>query len=107
MVSTLIGQLYIVKTALDHLSLIYNSHKFNDYPRYHQLALQMNTALDSFGPLMLALQERLDKVYAEQEVLTLKKKTQFLWNENEMDYFLVLLDRQVNALNLLLQTIQW
>ncbi|KAI1152456.1 hypothetical protein F4825DRAFT_461808 [Nemania diffusa] len=82
-VTSMIGQLYILKIAQDQLSPL-NSPNFSSDPRYCQLADQIGNALDSFGPILIG----------------------FLHCEREMTNLLILLDRQVSALNLLLQAIQ-
>ncbi|RYP92006.1 hypothetical protein DL770_001861 [Monosporascus sp. CRB-9-2] len=107
LLSTLIGQLFIVKAALDQLSY-WKSRDLSTDPRYHQLALQIDNSLDCFVPLMMTLQLQLDRFDTNgPRKMTPNAKISFLWNEREMTDYLNLLDRQVNALNLLLQAIQW
>ncbi|KAI0878301.1 hypothetical protein GGS24DRAFT_508760 [Hypoxylon argillaceum] len=105
-VTSMIGQLYIVKIAQDQLSPL-NSPNFSSDPRYRQLADQIGNALDSFGPILLALGQQLDQydgMVAGQ--MTEKTRIGFLHCEREMTNLSILLDRQVSALNLLLQAIQ-
>ena len=97
----------MVKIAQDQLSIL-NSPAFTHDPRYHQLAAHIGNALDSFSPILLALGQQLDRdegVGAER--MAAKTRRGFLNGEREMTNLSVLLDRQVNALNLLLQAIQW
>lgn len=103
----LIGQLHIIQTALDQLASTWDSQNFKRHPRYQQLAMQIGTALECFTPLMLTLQQKLENVNAEKDIMTVKTKVFFLWNEKEMNHYFTLVDRQVNALNLLVQAIQW
>ncbi|XXH04548.1 hypothetical protein Hte_010965 [Hypoxylon texense] len=105
-VSAMIGQLYMVQSALDQLSVL-KSPESRRIPRYQELASQVHHALDSFGPLMKALEEVLDRLEkaAPLEMGT-KSRMVFLWSEKDMNHFSTFLDRQVNALNLLLQAIQ-
>lgn len=97
----------MVKIAQDQLSIL-NSPAFTHDPRYHQLAAHIGNALDSFSPILLALGQQLDRyegVGADR--MAAKTRLGFLNGEREMTNLSVLLDRQVNALNLLLQAIQW
>ncbi|KAI2615187.1 hypothetical protein GGR54DRAFT_301197 [Hypoxylon sp. NC1633] len=105
-VSTMMGQLYMVQTALDQLSVLESPELYRS-PRYQHLALQVNKALDSFSPLMMTLQRDLDRLAGRVTLgMAAKNRLVFLWSEKEMTMFSMLLDRQVNALNLLLQAIQ-
>lgn len=105
--STLIGQLYIVQTALEQISSWSSTDLFGR-PRYRQLASQIGTSLDSFRPLMLALQHHLDELASLKDIdMTVMKKVSFLWNEQDLMAYSSLLDHQVNALTLFLQAIQW
>ncbi|KAI1075878.1 G-alpha-domain-containing protein [Whalleya microplaca] len=105
-ISTLIGQLYIIQAALDQLSAWKSGHLDQD-PRYRHLASQINNSFDCFRPLMIALQQKLDRS-GIQEVgqLKVKETILFLWNEGEMNDYVTLLNHQANALNLLLQAVQ-
>ncbi|KAI0146143.1 G-alpha-domain-containing protein [Xylariaceae sp. FL1272] len=103
-VSTMIGQLYMVKAALDQLSAWKNPDLGRD-PRYCQLALQIGNSLDCFGLLILALEQKLDN-FQRPRHMTPAMRVSFLWSERETTEYSTLLDRQVNALNLLLQAIQ-
>ncbi|KAI1742359.1 G-protein alpha subunit-domain-containing protein [Xylaria scruposa] len=105
-VTSMIGQLHMVKIAQDQLSPL-TSPKFNHDPRYRQLAGQIGNALDSFGPILLALSQQLDRYEGiGPDRMTAKSRMGFLHGEREMTNLSILLDRQVNALNLLLQAIQ-
>jgi hypothetical protein len=104
--STMIGQLYIVKTALDQLS-VWNKPQNDRDPRYRQLASQVGGSLDCFGLLILALENKLDQFDSPSlNDMAAKSRIKFLWSEKDMVDHSILLDRQVNALSLLLQAIQ-
>ncbi|KAI1847810.1 hypothetical protein JX266_006305 [Neoarthrinium moseri] len=104
--STMIGQLYMVQVAIEQLSEWSKPERSHD-PRYQQLAVQVSHSLDSFDLLILALQQLLDYVdSAAPAPMSVKRRIAFLWSEKEMAGYSVLLDRQANALNLLLQAIQ-
>ncbi|KAJ8131119.1 hypothetical protein O1611_g2507 [Lasiodiplodia mahajangana] len=105
-VASMIGQLHMVKIAQDQLSPL-NSPNFVSDPRYRQLADQIGNALDSFGPILLALSQQLDQ-YENISAGRMKGRDRmgFLYGEKEMTNLSILLDRQVNALNLLLQAMQ-
>lgn len=106
-ISTLIGQLYIVQAALEQVASWSSSGLFRD-ARYQQLAEQIGTSLDSFRPLILALQQHLEELEPHEDItMTAMKKISFLWNEKELMAYSSLLDSQVNALGLFLQAVQW
>ncbi|RYP32172.1 hypothetical protein DL767_005328 [Monosporascus sp. MG133] len=73
LLSTLIGQLFIVKAALDQLSY-WKSRDLSTDPRYHQLALQIDNSLDCFGPLMTTLQ--LHNTFTQQQDIISKEENQ-------------------------------
>jgi hypothetical protein len=105
--TTLLGQLYMVRAALDQISS-WSSQDLWSNPRYQELAEQIDTSLDCFRPLILTLQQHLDELALPQDLdLSARNKLTFLWNEADLLRFLSLLDCQVNALNLFLQAVQW
>ncbi|KAI0487063.1 G-protein alpha subunit-domain-containing protein [Xylaria cf. heliscus] len=96
----------MVKIAQDQLSPLHSSRS-SQGPRYHQLAGQLGNALDSFSPILLALAQHLDRYEGVGTgPMTARSRMGFLNCEREMTNLSILLDRQVNALNLLLQAIQ-
>lgn len=104
---TMISQLSIVHSALGQLKL-FHSPDLSRSPRYQQLALQVQSAMESFEPLMENLQREIDRLDDGLPLLVATKlRISFLWSEREMSYLSTMLDRQVNALSLLLQAIQW
>ncbi|KAI0444139.1 G-protein alpha subunit-domain-containing protein [Xylaria telfairii] len=105
-ISTIIGQLYMVQSALDQLA-IWSKPEHGRDPRYRQLAYQIDNALDCFSLLVTTLERRLDdfRLISSNDMTTAQRLT-FLWGEKETSDFSLLLDRQVNALNLLLQAVQ-
>ncbi|KAI1378408.1 hypothetical protein F4677DRAFT_466130 [Hypoxylon crocopeplum] len=106
LVSTMMGQLCMVRVALSQLSGSASSG-LDRNPRYQQIALQVDSALHSFYPLMTRLQQHLDRLDERTpSEMTAIDRIAFVWSEKEMNSFSTLLDRQVNALNLLLQAMQ-
>lgn len=109
-ITVLIGQLYIVQAAIDELTR-WRSKSLSQNPRYRHLAMQIDTALDCFCPLILSLQQYLDEIEASLESDShgshVKGKLAYVWNEQDIASYLDLIDRQVNALTLFLQAIQW
>lgn len=105
--STLLGQLYIVRSALDQISQ-WRSEDLSGNPRYQELAEQIDTSLDCFCPLILTLQQHLEELHLPQDLgMSTRSKVCFIWNEEDLMGYLRLLDCQVNALNLFLQAVQW
>ena len=112
LVSTLIGQLYTTQVALEQLSIWAGDYSgiptSVEAERYAQLAAQVGNALDCFSPLILSLQQHLNKLESLDAIqFGFQKKVSFLWKERDLNDYLALLDRQVNALTLLLEAIQW
>ncbi|KAI9689697.1 MAG: hypothetical protein M1820_010067 [Bogoriella megaspora] len=106
LLSTLIGQLCTIQAALEQLSFWADKDYRRDR-RYEKLAVQVGSALDCFRSLILSLQWRLDRFEGDAEhEIGLGRRMKFVWNESELTEYFDLLDRQVNALNLLLQAIQ-
>lgn len=104
---TMIGQLYMVQTALDQLST-WNETGNHRHPRYRQLASRIGNALDYFSTLIFQLQMQLDRLDAPDPAdMSTMSKIRFIWSEQDIADYSSLLDRQVNALTLLLQAIQW
>ncbi|KAF7536300.1 hypothetical protein G7054_g4637 [Neopestalotiopsis clavispora] len=106
LLSTMIAQLYIVKSALDQLGEFSNS-EHSQHPRHQGLFQQVDSSLTSFGCLIFALEERLVQFeITEKTDMRAKERLAFLWSEKNMSEYSMLLDRQVNALTLLLQAMQ-
>ncbi|KAK8135945.1 hypothetical protein PG984_003885 [Apiospora sp. TS-2023a] len=106
LVVTMIGQLCTVQSALGRLA-DWNSPERTRDPRYQQLGLQIGNSLDNFSPLILALQQQLDRFEGTAPMqMGAKQKLKFLWSEKDMSEYSILLDRQVNALNLLLHALE-
>lgn len=106
-VSTLVGQLHIVQVALEQI-LSWTSEDLLNSQRYQQLVAQIEGSLGSFCPLILALQEHLDRLsLRDQGDMTARSKVSFFWNEKDLASYSSLLDRQANALSLFLQAVQW
>jgi hypothetical protein len=59
-ITTLVGQLYIIQAEAGQLTQ-WKSSAFLNESRYLKLASQIEASLDSFGPLILALEKYLDK----------------------------------------------
>ncbi|KAI0455352.1 G-alpha-domain-containing protein [Xylaria acuta] len=96
----------MVQAALDQLK-IWNKPEYSRDPRYRQLALQIGSFLDCFSLLILTLEGRLEDFERDgSNNITAQQKFIFLWGEKETSEYSSLLDRQVNALNLLLQAVQ-
>ncbi|KAK7911474.1 guanine nucleotide-binding protein alpha subunit [Apiospora marii] len=106
LVVTMIGQLCTVQSALGRLA-DWNSPERTRDPRYQQLGLQIGNSLNNFSPLILALQQQLDRFEGTAPMqMGAKQKLKFLWSEKDMSGYSILLDRQVNALNLLLHALE-
>lgn len=106
-ISSLIGQLYTIQVAVDHLSL-WTQQDLTSDSRFIDLAFQVSNSLDNIGPLVMYLNEDLNKLEALKEgEMSSSKKISFLWSEKDLAEYTVLLNNQVNALTLLLQAVQW
>lgn len=105
--SLLIGQLYIIQAALNQIANLRgtNNNLFKsgttDWTPVLEHALQICNAL------MMSLNERLDDFETRDKgQLTAKGKLSMLWREDEIEQFVVILDRQVNASNLFVAAFQ-
>jgi hypothetical protein len=109
-ITTLVGQLYIIRAAIEELQR-WKLKDLDNEPRYYQLAAQIDTSLSCFVPLIAALEQYLDKLDISLQATTggPTRQNKFLvaWNEADIALYLNLLDRQINALNLFLQAIHW
>lgn len=106
-ITTMIGNLFIVQAAMNQLS-VFRSPELSRSSRYQELASQMGNALDSFGPLMVKLDRELSRLNRKDSSgRATRSRIAFLWSERAIFSFSEDLDRQVNALNLLLQAIHW
>ncbi|KAI1073878.1 G-protein alpha subunit-domain-containing protein [Whalleya microplaca] len=106
LISTLIGQLSIIETALEQLSA-WKTQELGKNPRLQRLASRIDIAFDCFSPLIIKLQKELDGIDAhESSELTTRDRLSFLWSEEGTASYLVLLGQQVTTLTLLLQVVQ-
>jgi len=109
-VASLVGQLHnmvhIAQDQLAPLKLSYSSYG----GRYHQLSEKISNALDSFAPKLKAFEQLLDRCEETHRKsgektpgsMRTRGRIVFLYGEREMVGLSVVLDRQVNALNIVL-----
>lgn len=101
-VTTLLTQLYTVRTALNELRS-WESSVGLVTTQLEDLCSNLEAPLLGCDLLLQCLSSRLDDLERNPNGgLTIKGKTLFIWNKDETDAFLRQLDYQVNALNLLL-----
>lgn len=109
-VTTLIGQLYIIQAVIAELTRWKSTHSVND-PRYNHLATQIDKSLECFCPMITTLEQYLDNLevflISNNETPDLHDRLSYLWNERDVATYTTLVDRQVNALSLFLQAVQW
>ena len=108
LVSALHGHLCIVQAALSQLEEILRANSPHFVQSKAEIKVALEISLEGCGILVASLEEQLDKLYDENnEQMTAQGKLSFLWHDQDIKEYLDLLDRHVNALNLLLQAIQW
>ncbi|KAI0116350.1 hypothetical protein GGR51DRAFT_314901 [Nemania sp. FL0031] len=95
-VTAITGQLHRARTILDQLSAL-NSPDLGHSTRHQQLATQVGNAFDGFGPIMLAIEQQLQRDGTTEAANN---------SQRELTTLSVLLDRQLDALDLLLQAIE-
>lgn len=109
-ITTLIGHLYLIQSTIDELTRWKSRILVHD-PRYRQLALQIDTSLDCFCPLITSLHQYLSELdvssTSDLNSMNLRSRISYMWNERDMAVYINLIDRQANALSLFLQAIQW
>ena len=107
-VSLLIGQLCTMEAALNQLAEFQQPDSVRLAASRSDMQTALSTSIDGCRFLIQSLDERLDQLEEQaQGRLSAWGRWLLLWNEHDIKCFLDLLDRQVNALNLLLQAIQW
>lgn len=105
-VSLLIGQLSTVKAALNQIAkLLEGNHEILRDP---ELIGDFSTSLGCVEAVVVVLDERISHVQRDAaNVLTIRSKINFMWDEKTMDDYLNLLNNQIHALGLLLTALQW
>ncbi|CAG8979581.1 hypothetical protein HYALB_00010782 [Hymenoscyphus albidus] len=105
-ISLLIGQLTIVKAALDQISPLLKSN-YAKKPQHEQLVLDLQIYLDGCKLLIQVIEERIIHLSRDEsgKELNLKGKIEFLWMESELNGFTTLLNNQTTALNLLVSVL--
>ena len=102
--SALIGTLYVLNAALYQLVDQYPS---THYDRAH-VNIPLTCSLDGCHTIISTLEGRIDRLEkGKGGHLTIKGKASLVWHDEDIKETLALLDRQVNALSLLLQVMQW
>lgn len=100
-VAALIGQLCTIKAALTQLGSCHDQQLQN-------LESELRLAVDACSLLVTSLDDKVTKLETKTAgQLSSKGKTSFLLAEKDLEHYLTLLDRQVNALSLLLVASQW
>lgn len=108
LVSLLIGQMFTIQTTLKQLTNLQQHNALNLYLLGPDGVDGLTISLDGCGTLFASLNEHLDVLERRAEgELSIRGKLSLLWRENEIKEYLAILDRHVNALNLLLNIIQW
>lgn len=107
-VSALHGHLCVVQAALHELAERLRAEHPNFLQPKEKVQTALETSLEGCGILVASFEEQLDKFRDEGDAqMTAQGKLSFLWHDRDVKDYLDLLDRHVNALNLLLQVIQW
>ncbi|KAL9053501.1 MAG: hypothetical protein Q9162_004739 [Coniocarpon cinnabarinum] len=107
-VSALLGHLCTIKAALTQLAEFQRCDVGVCSETAEELSLALGDSLDGFGILVSSIEEQLDGMGTNDDgQLSVKGRLSFLWHDEEVKDRLNVLDRQVNALNLLLQVMQW
>ena len=107
-VSLLLGQLCTIQAALTRLADLQRSDGVDYLQPSEELRNALEASLDGCGILLGCLEEQLDQLSTQDDgQLNAKGKLSFLWHDQDVKDYLDLLDRQVNALSLLLQAIRW
>ncbi|KAI9167854.1 Short chain dehydrogenase atnD [Paramyrothecium foliicola] len=103
-VSTLIGQLSILKAALGHLGEMVNG---NSMAQYGQLFEDLSVSLFGCEAMIKALDDRLSHLQRDEtNELTVFSKMGLVWDDATMTEYLGILHNQIQALQLLLTALQ-
>ncbi|TGO22441.1 hypothetical protein BPAE_0168g00120 [Botrytis paeoniae] len=107
MVSLLIGQLTTIRAALSEVS-DWITTSLRGIVEHEQLVDDLKVSLGSILMLISILDDRISQLDRNDlGDLNLRGKIKFLWDENEMGELDSYLNSQINALTLLLSSIQW
>ena len=108
LVSALLAQLYTVQATLHQIKQLQHTTGFRRALESQQLQSALEVSLEGCDVLMASLEEQLDQLSTRDGgELNSKGKLTFLWQDQDIEEYSDLLGRQISALNLLLQAIQW
>lgn len=106
-ISLLIGQLTILKAALNQIATWTTSASV-DAPHQDQVVKDLKISLEGCNLLISLLEERISQLDTDSSgALNVKGRVRFLWKEQGLNEFTTHLNNQVNALNLLLTALNW
>ena len=106
-VQSLIGQLSTLKSALSHIHE-WLSSSLSKEPQLDQTVIDLRQSLDSCHHLMTFMYDHLVLLdWTEANRMTSASKIRAVFHGNEMKDCAIYLDRQANALNLLLTALNW
>lgn len=105
-VSTLIGHLSILKTALGHIADVMKDGLA--FSEHGQLINDIYTSLQGCDAIIAALDDRLATLRRDDNGgLAILSKMSLLWDESTMSDYLNMLSNHIHALHLLLTVLQW
>lgn len=105
-VNLLIGQLSTVKASLNQMAKLLEGE--HDILRDPELIGDFSTSLGCVEAVVVVLDEKISLVQRDTaDVMTIRIKINFMWDEKTMDDYLNLLNNQIHALGILLTALQW
>ncbi|KAI1378831.1 hypothetical protein F4677DRAFT_443316 [Hypoxylon crocopeplum] len=105
-INLLIGQLSTLRAALNQIDDLASSYLATT--RHEQLYSDVSVSLQGCEAIIFVLNDRLTQMERnDYNRLTKGSKAYFLWDESTISEYLVLINNQINALNLLLTALQW
>ena len=106
-VNAIIGQLSTLKTALIHIQ-DWMSSNLSSQPQHDQVVADIRQCLDSCRLLATFICEHLTLLdWTETNIMTAASKIRAVFHDSEVQDCATYLDRQTNALNLLLTALNW
>ena len=106
-VELLSGQLSTVKAALEQIDEFLSS-ALQDHEQHYQLVMSLDVAIRCCDSLVRLIDKQLsDLMYDKGNAMLKRSKIGLALNSKGMDECMTMLDRQINALNLLITVFQW
>lgn len=105
--TSLHSQLCTVRVALEQVAVLINQD-LSDHGQHYLLVMNLDDVIKCCNLLLHLIDEQVSKLeYKEDNSLKFESKVRLVMDSKGTEQCLIQLDRQINALNLLISTFQW